>query len=75
MDDLLERFIGIHSIAECVHYIFHQFCEFSLVHFKNLKQFKVVMGHVVLFIGINGPMALVWHLGNSGDNNLLFVRL
>ena len=42
----------------------HHFCDFCLVHLIYLKQFNVVMGHVVVFIGINVPMFLILHLGS-----------
>jgi hypothetical protein len=63
--ELLDSFIGIHSMAECFHYILPSVllilpspCQ------TMLTQFNVVMGHVVVCIGINLPMALLWHLGS-----------
>ena len=76
MDDLLDSFIDIYSVAECFHYILPSVLLILPSPFQNiLTQSNVVKGHVVVFIGINPPMALLWHLGSQGVDDLLLIRL
>ena len=63
VQELLDSFIDIYSVAECFHYILPSVLLILPSPFQNiLTQSNVVMGYVVVCIGINPPMALLWHL-------------